>query len=326
MTLPLTPPRLLAALLLAIAAWVLHGFVEALLAAAITAVASWPVYAAFRARLPRLGRHAAATLFTVGITLFLLAPLVFAAWALLTEAQGLLRSLGLPAGLSAGAEFDAGGAWRLLKQHAEPGALMGWAQALGEFTFRHLLIVAFSVLLLGFFYGHGEALVAEGRRALRRQLGEAAERYLAVAAAAIRASVASMLVVSLFDGLATAAVYALAGAPRPLLWAGITGALAALPFLGYAAVAALALQMTMQGQAGPALVVLAAGAAVLLAGDKLVRPLAARDGVRLPFVWTLMGCIGGFGVLGVTGLVAGPVVLALVAEMWNLSRAGLAPR
>jgi len=55
---------------------------------------------------------------------------------------------------------------------------------------------------------------------------------------------------------------------------------------------------------------------VLLAGDKLVRPLAARDGVHLPFVWVLMGCIGGFGVLGVTGLVMGPVLLALVSEMW----------
>jgi predicted PurR-regulated permease PerM len=65
---------------------------------------------------------------------------------------------------------------------------------------------------------------------------------------------------------------------------------------------------------------------VLLAGDKLVRPLAARDGVNLPFVWVLMGCIGGFGALGVTGLVAGPVLLALVAEMWAVSRAARAPR
>jgi len=317
----LTPPRLLAGLLIAAAAWVLHGFVEALLAAAITAVASWPAYAAFRAWLPRrLGRNAAASLFTVGITVFLLAPLVFAAWALVTEAQLMLRGLGLPGWLVTDAAFDAGGAWRLLKQHAEPAALMGWAQALGEFTFRHLLIVAFSVLLLGFFYRHGETLVAEGRQALHRQLGDAADRYLAVAAAAIRASVASMLVVSLFDGLATAAVYAVAGAPRPLLWAAITGALAALPFLGYAAVAALALQMTLQGQAAAAVLVLAAGAAVLLAGDKLVRPLAARDGVHLPFVWVLMGCIGGFGVLGVTGLVMGPVLLALVAEMWVSAR------
>ena len=51
---------------------------------------------------------------------------------------------------------------------------------------------------------------------------------------------------------------------------------------------------------------------MLLSGDKLVRPMVARGGVRLPFVWVLMGCIGGFGVLGLAGLVIGPVVLSLV--------------
>ena len=38
--------------------------------------------------------------------------------------------------------------------------------------------------------------------------------------------------------------------------------------------------------------------------------MVARGGMRLPFVWVLMGCIGGFGVLGLAGLVIGPVVLS----------------
>jgi len=56
---------------------------------------------------------------------------------------------------------------------------------------------------------------------------------------------------------------------------------------------------------------------VLIAGDKLVRPMVARGGMQLPFVWVLMGCIGGFGVLGLAGLVLGPVMLTLVMEMWE---------
>jgi len=39
--------------------------------------------------------------------------------------------------------------------------------------------------------------------------------------------------------------------------------------------------------------------------------------VQQPFVWVLMGCIGGFGVLGLSGLVIGPVVLSLFGELWN---------
>lgn len=48
-------------------------------------------------------------------------------------------------------------------------------------------------------------------------------------------------------------------------------------------------------------------------GDLVV----ARDGTRLPLVWVLIGCLGGFEVLGLVGLVIGPVVLTLVRELWE---------
>ena len=94
-----------------------------------------------------------------------------------------------------------------------------------------------------------------------------------------------------------------------------------MPFLGYAAVAALALQLALQAAPKTALLALLLGSAVLLSGDKLVRPMVARGGMRLPFVWVLMGCIGGFGALGLAGLVIGPVMLSLVREMWSSGRA-----
>jgi predicted PurR-regulated permease PerM len=37
----------------------------------------------------------------------------------------------------------------------------------------------------------------------------------------------------------------------------------------------------------------------------------------LRFVWVLMGCLGGFEVLGLIGLVLGPVVLTLARELWE---------
>jgi len=59
------------------------------------------------------------------------------------------------------------------------------------------------------------------------------------------------------------------------------------------------------------------GCVVLLCGDKLVRPMVARGGKSLPCVWLLMGCVGGFGVLGLAGLVIGPVVPSLASELWE---------
>jgi predicted PurR-regulated permease PerM len=333
----LTPGRLFAAVIVALSVWIVHGFIEALLAAGVIAVASWPLYAAFRARLPRrVGETAGAAIFTATITVFVLAPMVFAGWALLTEARALLLALAVGDGrglappdwlasapvlgpwLAAQAQSPlvSPSALQMLTQHTDPAALLGLAQSVGEFTLRHALIVAFAILLLAFLYRDGVSLGHELRRGLRTAVGERAERYVEVATRAVRAAVNSMLIVALFDGVAIALAYAVAGAPRALLWAAITGSLAAVPFLGYGAVAAMAGQLALKGATTTALLSLLLGCAILLCGDKVVRPMLARGGMRLPFVWALMGCIGGFGVLGLVGLVIGPVVLTLARELW----------
>ncbi|NNU42057.1 AI-2E family transporter [Ramlibacter montanisoli] len=327
----LTPARILGALLAVLSLWVLHMFLEAILAACVIATASWPLYARFAARLPRgTVRAAAPVLFTSALTVFVLAPLVFACWALLTEAHALLVGLaaadragiGVPAWL---AEAPVVGPWLaarwqpgalgLLTQHATPQAVLGWAQSLGEFTMRHLLTIVFTILLLCFLYRQGAALAGALAGALRRLVGGGADRYMEVASRAVRSSVHSMLAVGLFDAVMTAGAYTAAGAPRALVWGAITGALATVPFLGYLAVSALVLQLALQGAASPALASLLLGCAVLLCGDKLLRPFVAREGVHLPFVWVLMACLGGFGMLGLAGLVVGPVVLSLAREM-----------
>jgi predicted PurR-regulated permease PerM len=133
----------------------------------------------------------------------------------------------------------------------------------------------------------------------------------------VRASVNSMLLVGLFDGFATGIAYALAGVPHAVVWAAITGSLALVPFLGYVAVIALALKLAMTAAATPALVVFSFGCAVLFCGDKILRPVVAGGRTRLPFVWVLMGCLGGFEVLGLVGLVIGPVLLTLARELWE---------
>ena len=334
-----------AALILILSAWVLHSFLHALLAACVAAIASWPLYRQFTAHLPwRITRSAAALIFTSLITVFVLAPLMFAVGALLTEAHALLleiaaadeKGIGVPHWLAnvplAGpwlaahwqSELAHPGALSLWAQRIEPTALLARAQSLGQFMARHLFIIAFAILVLFFLYHKGESLAEELRRLVRHRIGQRAEGYLDVATRALRASVNSMLVVGLFDGFATGLAYAIAGTPHPALWAAITGSLALVPFLGYVAVSALTLQLAMAGAATSALLSFGLGCVVLFCGDKIVRPVVARDGTRLGFVWVLMGCLGGFEVLGLVGLVIGPVVLSLARELWEQSVRDLA--
>jgi predicted PurR-regulated permease PerM len=326
------------ALVIALCGWILHDFLQALLAACATAIASWPLYRRFTARLHgRKKRTAASLIFALSMTVFVLAPLAFAFGAMLIEAHALLLQIavadqrGFPVPpwaenvpligpwLSArwASELAYPGALLTWVQRTDAAPLLGWAHTLGEFSARHAFIIVFTILVLVFLYQEGDSLVAQARSVLRQQIGERAERYADITVGAVRASVNSLLLVALFDGIAIWIAHSILGVPHAAVWAGITGALALVPFLGFVAVAALTLQLAVTGSGTLALVACAVGCVILFCGDKIVRPVVARDGTRLRFAWVLMGCLGGFEVLGLVGLVIGPVVLTLAAELWK---------
>ena len=315
--------------------WFLHGFVHGLLASSVVAIASWPLYAWFAARVrEHVGRHVTALMFTAIIAVFVLAPMVLALWALLSESHALFREIaaadergivfppwlhGLPLLGRWQSDLSSPGAFLGWTQRNDATAFLGLAQSLWQFVARHFLILVFTILLLFFLYERGESLAHDFRRWLRQGIGERSERHVEVVTRAVRASVNSMLVVGLFDGFATGLSYK-STTPGKMH---ACGSIATIPFLGYGAVATLALRIAIEGQATLALVCLALGWTVLLGGDKVVRPLVAREGIHLPFVWILMACLGGFEVLGLVGLVIGPVVIALARELWDQRVRGL---
>ena len=338
MNVKITGGRIYGALIVAASAWILHSFFLPLLVACVTAIASWPLYRQFVARLARrMPPSATSLIFTSLMTVFVLAPLMFALGALLVEAQALLleiaaadkKGIAVPywvenvplVGPWVAARWQSElahpGALSVWTQRTDATALLSWAESLGQFMARHVFIIGFTILIVFFLYQEGESLAEEFRRMLRHSIGERVEGYIDLATRALRTSVNSMLIVGLFDGCATVLVYAIAGVTHAALWATITGLLALVPFLGYVAVTALTLQLAMTGAATPALVSFGLGCVVLFCGDKIVRPVVAGEGTHLCFVWFLMACLGGFEVLGLVGLVIGPVVLTLARELWE---------
>jgi predicted PurR-regulated permease PerM len=326
------------AAIIALAVWILHSFAQALLAACVTAIASGRSTKRFSARWsPRIGSAGTSLTFTGLIIVFVLVPMIFAFGAMLTETHALLvevaaadkTGIGAPDWLSSvpllgplpecalAARIRAPGALTMWTQRTDPTALLCWAQSLGQFMVRHVFIVAFTILLLFFLYQRGETLADEFRRVLRDCIGQQAERYIDVATRAVRASVNSMLLVALFDGLAAGVVYGITGVPHAALWAAITGALAIVPFLGYVAVGCPRAPNGDEWRRRGRGAVIGDGSVVLICGDKIVRPVIADNGIRLGFVWVLMGCLGGFEALGLVGLVVGPVVISLVKELWR---------
>ena len=256
-----------------LAAWILHGFIEALLAASVIAIASWPLYMRLVNRIDsRLSRGATSFIFTSMMTVFVLAPMVFGFVALLTEAQALLgdiaatdqRGISAPrwlgdlpvvGGWLAGrweSELGHPGALAARTEQADPTVLLAWAEQVGRFTAHHALTISLTILVLFYLYRKGER-IADGLRTVLRESFVDAERYLDLATRAVQGSLNSMIVVGLCDGLATAVAFALLGVPHGPQWAAIVGSLALIPFLGYLGVIVMACQLAMTGAAALAL-------------------------------------------------------------------------
>ena len=51
--------------------------------------------------------------------------------------------------------------------------------------------------------------------------------------------------------------------------------------------------------------------------DKTIRPVLIGGPVKLPFLATFFGLIGGIKTMGLVGLFVGPVLMALLMSIWR---------
>ena len=62
---------------------------------------------------------------------------------------------------------------------------------------------------------------------------------------------------------------------------------------------------------------IAVGSIVVFVADHFVRPVLIGGSTRLPFVWVLLGILGGVESFGLLGLLLGPALLAVLIALWR---------
>jgi predicted PurR-regulated permease PerM len=72
-----------------------------------------------------------------------------------------------------------------------------------------------------------------------------------------------------------------------------------------------------KGAAAAAVVVFVAGLAVLTVADHVVRPFIIGNATRLPFLFVLVGILGGVEAFGMLGLFLGPAIMAILVDLWR---------
>lgn len=137
----------------------------------------------------------------------------------------------------------------------------------------------------------------------------------------VHASVVGTLLVAAVQGLLGGLMFWWLGLPGALLWGLVMFVLSVLPILGAAIVwIPAAILLAVEGSWEKALVLTVWGSVVVALIDNLLYPLFVGNKLRLHTVLVFIAFVGGLIAFGASGLVLGPVVLAVAAallEVWR---------
>jgi predicted PurR-regulated permease PerM len=324
--------------LVLVGAWMLRHFIPALCWAVVLAIATSSVYDRWLARFQGRRRDVwAALTFTVIVGAVLVVPLVYGGVAAGREAISLARELAASAGhgppplpawlaqmpwlsrwvrdfwvqyLGPGAT-GAGG-----QIHANP-AVIEWTRVVGVEVARRIVTLAFTLLALFFVYLNRERLSVQVPGVSRRLFGSSVDRLLRRVVTAIRAAVEGIVFVAVGEGAVMCGVYALAHAPHPILTGVVTGVFATIPFAAPLVFGTVAVVLLLRGSIAAAILVGAAGIVVIFIADHFVRPVIIGEGAKLPFLWSLLGILGGVESFGLVGIFIGPALMAALVSLWR---------
>lgn len=326
-------------LILAAGIYFFHGFLVPGLAALIIGFATWPLYRRLVVRCS--GRTTlAASLAILVVLVVLVVPLSVAIHFAIGEAGEFVRwaieanrhGAAVPAWIEAlplvGTQLAA-----LWREHlGEPHALGAWIQMLSGQHVGNisrtvlaaagnlaglLLLVLFMLITLFFVYKDGAHITDQLDRVGEHLLPERWQRFSRVVPATVSATVTGMGLIAIGEGVVLGVAYWIAGVPSPVLLGVITGFMAMIPGGAPLSFTLVSLYLVGSGDAVAGLALFAWGSVELFIVDKTLRPRLVGGPVKLPFLPTFFGLVGGVSTMGMVGLFVGPVLMALLVAIWR---------
>ncbi|WP_370656091.1 AI-2E family transporter [Paracoccus wurundjeri] len=316
-----------------------HGFLIPMLAAGIMAVASWSIRSHFTNELG-LPRNLAAALLILLVLALLVVPislaLIYAArelriwiiWAIEINGTGA----GTPGWI---ASIPGIGSWldeQWLEYIGRPGAIGELVQTVsgsnianlyrgvlsaGSMAFHLALNVVFTLIALFVFYRNGDMIVEQLDRVGARILPGRWDHLSRMVPATISSTVTGMSLIAICEGVVLGIAYWLAGVPSPIVFGVITGFMALIPGGAPLSFTLISIYLVFSGSVYEGAALFVWGTVELFIVDKTIRPALVGGPVKLPFLATFFGLIGGVKTMGLVGLFVGPVLMALLVAIWR---------
>src|SRR5215207_8766875 len=326
-----------AAVLLGLTLWMIRAYLTTLGWAGIIAISVWPLYRRIQARLGG-SRITAPLLVTIGLAVLLLVPIALALTEIGRESQFVMQWLtrmqqnGMPVPEwihrlpLVGQHFDAWWQAHLAGPQSAEQLLNGidsqtlteWSKTLGGALVSRLLHTFLTFLALFILLRNGNKIGQHVLAATDRWFGRPGERLAESMASAVQGTVNGTILVAVGEGILIGIGFMIAGVPNGALFAVLTTTFAMLPLGAWLAFGTAAIVLILAGGSILAAAAVAGwGAVVMLIGDNFVQPALIGGAVRLPFLWTLFGILGGLETFGLIGLFLGPVFMAALLTIWR---------
>jgi predicted PurR-regulated permease PerM len=327
-----------AAVFVIVGLWILREFLPALAWAAVLSIALWPTYQRLLRFFPeRSGQIIAPLLLTLIVGVAFVTPLVLLGIAVAHESHILIQliiaarhnGLAVPQWIN---DLPIVGPsiadwWRTnLSDPIMAEALFGrlnprmFAESAREYggeAARRLVIFLFTLLTMFFLFRNGSTIATQLQGLSDRTLGKRGEGIGRNMIDAVHGTVNGLVLVGLAEGVVIGVVYVVAGLPYPASVAGMTGVLAVIPFGAPLIYTLAALYMLSIGKTLGAAIIFGGGSVVVFVADHFVRPALIGGQARLPFLWVLLGLLGGLETLGFIGLFLGPAIMAALIALWR---------
>ena len=321
-------------------------FARPLLWAAMGAIVFQPLYRWFLLRRP--GKESQSALASMVVILFaVVLPSLWIGSAVVDEAAGLFLAFSegdidvamyfeqvfsaLPANIQASLASAGFGELSAVQERvtafvqASLGLIAQQALAIGGSVFGFVLSFGIA-LYVGFFLLRDGRMVGDAvLAALPMERGVAdrlAERFLTI----VRATIKGSVVVGLVQGALGALTFWIVGVPSVLLLGVIMAIASLLPALGPAIVwVPAAIYLLATGAIWEGIAVIVSGVALIGMADNVLRPILVGRDTGIPDWLILVTTLGGIAMMGLSGIVVGPLVCGLFLAGWSIFAEQRAP-
>ena len=189
------------------------------------------------------------------------------------------------------------------------------SEHIGAAAGRRLVVFLFTILALFFMYRDGDSLAASLGRLSERAFGPRGRAIGERIVVSVHGTVDGLVLVGLGEGLVLTIAYYFAGVPQVLLMGVATAIGCIIPFGAFVMFSIASLLLIYKGAIFAALFIFALGLVVLTIADHVVRPYVIGNATRLPFLFVLVGILGGVEAFGMLGLFLGPAIMAILVDL-----------